>query len=271
VKKYMDKLYTASEAREKLGGMASSSFKRLVDSGKIRKIVPPGKTQGKYLREDVDKLAEAMTQFIEVYSASEPAEHLEFSQAQGKSDIQETVQIARQNLGDNAYGLEKRMVWFKYSPKGDYLLKHEGIAVGYFSMQAIKPESIDQVFHCKSGRSILLEDMLPIEPGCPLNIHVSGIGIRKGISRQQSKYYGMVLINKLFETLIGLGRQGIDIRKIWAKSSTVAGIKICRDLGFTELGYINDEQIGFVLELEKSGLPAIKQYRKVLNEKSIRS
>src|SRR5579859_3318498 len=100
----MDRLYTASQAREKLGGMSTSSFKRLVDSGKIQKVVPPGKTQGQYIREDVDKLAEAMEQFVQIYSASEPAEKIDFSQARDESDIQETVQIARQNLGDNAYG-----------------------------------------------------------------------------------------------------------------------------------------------------------------------
>jgi hypothetical protein len=265
----MDKLYTASEARERLGGMSSSSFKRLVDAGKIRKVVPPGKTQGNYLREDVDKLAEAMEQFVQIYSASEPAERLEFSQAKGKHDIQETVRIARQNLGDNAYELETRLAWFKFAPRGDYILKHEGVAIGYFSMQAIKPESIEQVFNRKNGRSIQLEDMLPIEPGRPLDIHVSGIGIKKGISRHQTKYYGMILLNKLFDTLIDLGQQGVDIHKIWAKSSTVAGIKLCRDLGFTELGYINDEQIGFVLDLEQSGLPAIKHYQKIRHDNSL--
>src|SRR6267142_3684049 len=74
----MNKLYTASEARKRLGDMSTSSFKRLVDSGKIRKVVPPGKIQGKYIREDVDKLAEAMEQFVQIYSASEPIEKIEF-------------------------------------------------------------------------------------------------------------------------------------------------------------------------------------------------
>jgi hypothetical protein len=141
-----------------------------------------------------------------------------------------------------------------------------GVPFGYFSMQAIKPESIEQVFHRKSGRSIQLEDMLPIEPGRPLDLHVSGIGIKKGISRRQTKYYGMILLNKLFDTLIELGKQGVDIHKIWVKASTVAGIKLCRDLGFTELGYINNEQIGFVLDLEKSDLSAIKRYQKIRKE-----
>ncbi len=262
----MSKLYKASEARAKLGGMSTSSFKRLVDSGKIRKVVPPGKTQGEYVREDVDKLAEAMEQFVQIYAASEPVEKLEFSQAKDENDIRETVQIARQHFGDNAYGLEKRMVWFKRFPNGDYVLKHEGIIVGYFSIQAIKPESVDHIFNRKSGASVQLEDMIPIQPGKPLDLHVSGIGVKMGISRTQAKYYGMVLLNKLFDTLIELGEQGIDIHKVWSKSSTVPGIKLSRDLGFTELGYINNEQIGFVLDMETSSLPAIKQYREALKD-----
>ncbi len=56
----MEDLYTSSEAREKLGGISSSTFKILVDEGKIRKVTPPGRKQGTYVREDVDKLAGAM-------------------------------------------------------------------------------------------------------------------------------------------------------------------------------------------------------------------
>ena len=249
-----------------LGGMSTSSFKRLVDSGKIRKVTPPNKIHGMYIKEDVDRLAEAMEQFIHIYSAAEPAEKIEFAQAKGESDIKETVQIARQHFGDNAYGLDKRLVWFKKAPNGDYVLKHEGVVVAYFSMQAIKPEVVARIFNRKSGASVQLEDMVSIEPGQSFDIHISGIAVKTGISRQQAKYYGMILLTKLFDTLIELGEQGIDIRKIWAKSSTVPGIKLSRDLGFTELGYINNEQIGFVLDLKKSDLPAIKRYREVLKK-----
>jgi hypothetical protein len=262
----MNKLYSASEARARLGGMSTSSFKRLVDSGKIRKVTPPNKVQGMYIKEDVDKMAEAMDNFVEIYSASEPAQKLEFRQARDENDIRETIQIARQHFGDNAYGLEKRMSWFKKFPNGDYVLKHEGITVGYLSVQAIKSESVDAIFHSRNGASVELKDMIPIEPGQPLDLHVSGIGVKMGISRQQAKYYGMILLNKLFDTLIEMGKQGIEISKVWSKSSTVPGIKLSRDLGFTELGYINNEQIGFVLDMEKSNIPAVIQYREVLKE-----
>jgi hypothetical protein len=261
----VEKLYSSSEARRKLK-VSTSTFKRLIDQGKIRKITPPGKVQGMYVKEDVDRLAEEKEQFERIYLAVEPPERIEVVQATKEDDIKATVQIAKQLFGDNAYSLEKRMSWFTKVPNGDYVLKHEGEIVGYFSMQAIKPESANNIFHQRNGASIQLEDMEPIEPNKPLQIHISGIGVKMGISRQQAKIYGMHLLKGLFETLIKLGEQQIDIRKIWAKSSTVPGIKLSRDLGFTELGYINNEQIGFVLDTETSDVPAIKQYRETLQE-----
>ena len=59
----MEDLLTSSEARELLGNMSPSSFKELVDNKIIRKVVPPGKTQGKYVREDVEKVAKEMLPF----------------------------------------------------------------------------------------------------------------------------------------------------------------------------------------------------------------
>lgn len=53
-------LYTASEARERLGGLASSSFHQLVLRGRIRKVTAPGRKQGLYVREDVEAVAEEM-------------------------------------------------------------------------------------------------------------------------------------------------------------------------------------------------------------------
>src|SRR6266702_1859386 len=58
----MEQLYTSSEARSKLD-ISTSTFKRLVDGGKIRKITPPNRKQGMYIKEDVDKIAEEMRPF----------------------------------------------------------------------------------------------------------------------------------------------------------------------------------------------------------------
>ncbi len=57
---YIDSLYTASQARAKLGNMATSTFHRHVLAGRIRKVTPPDKKQGLYVKEDVDALAQEL-------------------------------------------------------------------------------------------------------------------------------------------------------------------------------------------------------------------
>jgi hypothetical protein len=61
--------------------------------------------------------------------------------------------------------------------------------------------------------------------------------------------------------LIHFGRQGIEINRIWARASTVPGIRLCQILGFKELGYVNSEQLGFVLEIdpERATKPLTKE------------
>ncbi len=247
----MEKLYTSSEARKILGGISTSTFKNLVDTGKIRKITPPNKKQGFYLREDVDKIADEMKQFVDLYTEPELDDTYQVVLAKGESDIKETVQIARQHFGENAYGTDRRMAWFRRVPNGDYILKHHGRIVGYFSMQAIKHETVERIFKSRSGNSVQLEDMEPIVPGKLLELHISGIGIKTGVSRQEAKIYGMELLMGLFNVFLSLVKEGVTIDKIWVKSSTVPGIKLSRDLGFIELGYINNEQIGFRLDFTK--------------------
>ena len=249
--KNMNNLYSASQARDKLGGISAEALKRLVETGKIRKETPPtNKKRGFYNKGDVDAVAEAMRDFIEIHTALPKGNHFEVVQAKGRDDIRETVQIAKQRLGENAYDVDKRMSWFKIVPNGDYVLKHNGIIVGYFSLQAIKPEAIEYLFHRRSGASIQLDDLEPIERGKPLEIHISGIGSKLGVSEKDAQKYGVELIKGLRDTLINFGKQGIEIKRIWARSSTVPGIRLCQILGFRELGYVNSEQLGFVLEVD---------------------
>jgi hypothetical protein len=261
----LNKTYSAREARERLGGISPESLRRYVENGKIRKYTPPtNKTKGYYDKGDVDALAEALEDFIELHTIVPTSDKPEFQvvQAAGEEDIRESVQIARQHLGDNAYGLEKRMLWFRTFPNGDYVLKYNGIVVGYFSMQAIKDDAVQRIFDKRSGESLQIEDMETISSGKPLNIHISGIAVRKGPGRKDAKKYGLDLLSGTLDQFLLLANQGIEIKRIWAKSSTVPGIKLSRDMGFQEIGYINNEQIGFILDMDPSTAkkPLIRHY-----------
>jgi len=60
----MEETLTSSQARELLGNMSPSSFKiRYIDTNIIRKITPPGKKQGEYVRADVERAAKELKPF----------------------------------------------------------------------------------------------------------------------------------------------------------------------------------------------------------------
>jgi hypothetical protein len=106
---------------------------------------------GDIINGGVDKMAD----FIEIHTTFPKEGKFEIAQVQGRDDIRESVQIARQRLGENAYDVDKRMSWWKIAPNGDYVLKHDGVIVGYFSLQAIKPEAIENIFN-KGGFAEIL-------------------------------------------------------------------------------------------------------------------
>lgn len=60
-----DPYYTASEARRVLGNINPNRLKRYVDSGILNRYPAPGNTIGKYLRSEVDALAERIRRYEE--------------------------------------------------------------------------------------------------------------------------------------------------------------------------------------------------------------
>ncbi len=258
-------LYTANEARERLGGVAPEILRRYVNRGSIRKIVPPGNVKrGMYVKEDVDKLAKAMEEFSQLHTNLPKSIAFEFSQARGERDIKATVQIARQHFGERAYSLEKRMAWYTIVPNGDYVLRHNNVVVAYFSMQNVRPEALERLFSRRKDTSLQQDDIIPLVPDAPSECYISGIGIKLDTDSGRAKRYGRLLLLGLFATLIEMGRARIDIRKIWAMSGSVSGIRLSRDMSFRELDYTNTEQIGFVLDVETSAFSFIEKYRETL-------
>src|SRR5262249_50289084 len=114
------------------------------------------------------------------------------------------------------------------------------------------------------GGGVRLEDIIPFTPGIPLECYVTGMAVKIEPNHFTNKTYGMLLIMGLMDALIEFGKKGVDIRKIWTKSRTVSGIKICRDVGFKDLGYIDSEHILFTLDLETATLQPIQRYREAL-------
>ncbi len=257
------KVYTLSEAREKLGGMPNTSFRRLVQLGKIRKVIPPDKKHGFYVQEDVDKYAETLAAFTEVYSTSD---RFEFGPAKNEKDIKATVQIAKQNFGEIAHNLENRLTWFRIAPEGDFVLKDNGVIVGYLSLQNIKKGAIENHIFKPNVDRIRTEDIIPFSRKEANECYVTSIATTLQTGQQHNRLYGALILMHMPDALINLAEQGIFISKIWAKSRTVTGIRLCREIGFEELDYIDYEQIGFVLDVATATNPLITKYREKVED-----
>jgi hypothetical protein len=253
--------YLKAEKAQEILQMTYSALRNQVIAGHIKKSFPPGSKQAYYSKKDVEDLAEARG-LISLYKNLESTEKPVVRPARGIDDIRETVRIAQQHFGENAYDLEARMERFRRVPNGDYVLEHNRVIVGYFTIQGTKPNTIQNVFDRKQGARVHLEDIEPIEPDKPVDIYVSGIATRKGTNRTETKRYGTLLVLGMLNTLVKFGKEGIEVHAIWGKSRTVSGIKLSRDLGLKELGYIDNEQTAFLLDTDpqKAAHPLVKLY-----------
>src|SRR5450755_984862 len=122
--------YSAKEAAERLN-MPIASFYRRVREGKIQKEVPPGATEGFYEKKVIDKLAQERALFTLIHSI----EPITFRRAESEEDIRGIVDlcIAIYGQGGTPNYDARYEIWQK-NPEVYYIVKQEGIVVGYISL-----------------------------------------------------------------------------------------------------------------------------------------
>jgi hypothetical protein len=260
----MDTLYyTAKEARDLLG-MTHSALLNQVAAGNLQRIIPPGRRQGVYLREEVDQLKREMESWLISRRASkkEPARFVKAT----LEDLPEAVALADAVFGSHlTIPLEKRIEWLKKNPDIDYLLKQEGQIVGYFSIAPLRPSTIDDLLSQRRlAKDLCADDILPYEPGKSVELYGMAIGVRPGVSLSQKREWGMALILGARKVLLDLGRRGIVITHIRAHSSKPDGIRLMRHIGFTETIAAFPGLRDFVIDVEPSGLPFVVEYKEAL-------
>ena len=257
--------YSAKEAREILG-MTHSALLNQVSAGNLQRIIPPGKRQGVYLREEVDRLrAEMDTFFLSRHALN--VEPPIFAKATAE-EMEEAVKLADTVFGGvNTISAETRTAWLKKNPDIDYLLKQEGEIVGYLSLVPMKPKTVEDLLLAKRySKDLTPDDILTYEPGKPVDIYAMAIGVRPGVSQEQKREWGAALIKGGLDAIICLGKRGIIIRTIQAHSHTPDGIRLMRHVGFTETPAKIPGLRDFMIDVPKSGIPYIMRYKAALKE-----
>ncbi|MGI9061484.1 MAG: MerR family transcriptional regulator [Ktedonobacteraceae bacterium] len=261
--------YTATEAIKKLG-MPRATFFHFVKAGKIKKVVPEGYVEGYYPKKDIDKMALAREMLTLGYTTDSSV----FRRAE-EEDVQGIY-----NLGIALFGTattpsyEARLAGYVANPDAYYVVEQDDFIVGYLYMLPLRSEAIARIMgveqettmsHLQSMRSeiIVPENILQFKPGEADNIFLT-VGVRQGLAR--SRYYGMKLISGGYDVLKDFARKGVIARKLYATSRTPDGVRLCRDIGFTEKSVSGSEVRRFELDLATSSSPFVLEYQEIARE-----
>ncbi len=261
----MDKeYYTPKEARELLG-MTYSGLQNQVNIGNLHPVTPPGRKQKVYPKKEVDELKvelEAWSLSRQIARAAPPARFVKAT----VDDMPQAVALADIVFGGvNTISLETRIEWLQKNPDIDYLLKQGDQIVGYFSLVPLRSETIKDLLHKRRlAKDLMAEDILPYVPGEMVDLYGMALGVRPGVSLNQKRTWGEIILLGARRVIVELGQRGIILRTIKAHSTTPDGINLMRHIGFTEVVSSIPGTHDFVIDVERSGLPFMMDYKAAL-------
>lgn len=249
--------YTLTEAKSKLN-LSSAMIRKHVEKNRIHYLLPEGREHGFYLKEDVDRLAKELETFLEIRETAPST----FGRAT-REDIPKCVEVSNTTLRPTGIPIETRIKWFERNPNTFFVLKKEDDIIGYICMLPLKKQETVEGLLNDAKLNMQPEDIAEPETRDPIHLYILTMVVKTGFSHLEKRTYGAHLISGLMDTIVEFGQDGIDIKTIAARSETPDGIRLMRKMGFTELPP-NGRKRKFIIEVEKSGVPAIMQYKQAL-------
>ena len=253
--------YTAQKSQEILD-MTYSGLKYQVSIGNIKSEIPKGRRQSYYRAKDVEQVSRDLKSFS-LHRKNKPTQ---FITVTTREDVEKCMDISRALFGSERGDTEKHMRIINKNPETYFMIKDEDQAIGYTAIWPVKPERIINLLAQTIPVKITPEDIEVFEKGKSLDIYINVIGVKPGFTREEKRSYGSRLISGLIEVIVSLGKRGITIGTIAARSNMPDGIRIMKGIGFTEIEPLTPERRTFIINVKESGIPFIQQYKKALRE-----
>lgn len=257
--KLSDKYYSGREVQKKLG-ITEPALRNLVNQKKIKKIIPPGRTYGVYLRSEIDRFAEKWEAFL---MAKEPP-RTTFRIARNE-DMPAQEALDTRAIGPGGMPVETLKAWLAANGECSYHVYHDNKLVAFMNIVPIKRETVEKLLEDKMHwRDINPQtDIENFEPGKPVDLYVSGIASSPDVDETTRQHYMFVLLRGVGEELKKLGRRGIIIKNVYGRSQTPQGIAMAMHMGMKEYEPLprTGKLIRFMLEVDKSNSFLAKMYK----------
>lgn len=256
-KPYKD-YYTAKEVKEKLG-ITDGKLYNYVRYGHLERVFPPGRKQGVYKKEEVDRFALELQTFL---SGRERVKNVTFTPV-SKNDLEDTLDLTEEIFKFRP-DRNTRLSWIIKNPDVSYQLCIDGSVIGVASILPLKPDKIERILREEDkSEETTAEEIEAYVPGAPYHLYVMGVGVSPALNRMDKRLYGSKLILGMYDTIIEFGKRGIEIGTITARSETVDGIRILRHIGFKQIPSIT-RNVNFRIEIPTSTISFVQQYKEAL-------
>ena len=264
-------VYTASEAAKRLG-VHNSTFQNYVRAKRVRKVIPLGKKEGFYPKEDVEKLAEELQKQpsrrrkqqkqLAVISTTKSVE-------EATTDwIQYEDELNAYNLDCELYGFENSVspditwTWWQknsYACRILYNKKDRSDIWGLLSIIPMEEETIFKLLRDQmSEKDILPEHVLVYEPGKHYSCYVAAVSMRP-----EHKHSFAMLLHSTMQ--FWLAHPEVHIDKLFAFALGSDGMQLIRKMFFWPRRDISDN----AWELDFSVMnpnKAIEEYRRNIQD-----
>lgn len=255
--------YTAAQVKQILG-ITDGMLYNYIDNGALQRIIPPGKKQGVYKRQEVDRLARELQSFI-IQRRRQPTKLMRVTT---EEEMAECMEISQALFGVGRDTVKARMQIVAINPDTYTLLRDDSQIIGYFAAIPVKLGRLDDILAQELPVKIAPDDIAKYERGAKVDLWLHAIGVRPGFSVAEKYAYGSRLLAGLIELIVSLGERGVVVNTIAARSNTPDGVRLLRHSGFTEIPPLTPERRTFIIDVEGSGIPFILQYKRNL-EKSL--
>jgi tetratricopeptide repeat protein len=276
----MEGLYTAKEARTKLG-VTKDKFQYMTRTRQVKKVILPGRTYGMYSRSEIDELAAELhgpEQLIvegpeQLVVEDKDQEQIVFRKARA-TDVSEMDSLGARFMSQTGTAfqvlpptrtLEEWLMNNPFSEVGHVLLKRREV-IGYSIILPLKHEQTMQIM----SREINIEelesrDLASLESGEPIDLFIVAI-----ITDPSKKDIGAYLIRKMLKFFHTLGKQGVEIAGIYAPAYSLESKALCLNIGMHEMTLPREPQSWIPFEMKvketynrytRNYLLALKSYK----------
>ena len=187
-----------------------------------------------------------------------------------RADMDAEQDLDARAVSPNGMSADLKRKWLEANNESDYHVYHNNKLVAFLFLIPIRKDIIEPFIQS----SIHWKDIDPqkdiekYEPGKAVDVFVQGIASDPDADETMRTHYMLVLIRGAGDELKKLGRRGVIINKIYARSQTPTGIAMALHIGMSAYEPLpkTGKLLRFILDVDKSNTYLARKYKEGLKE-----